>query len=82
MHGWDILKSDEEYVGKSVGIFGERFKENLRAPSPIYDHANTTGYQTRVDSYSIMGMEPHKIARTIKGAMYIRINDPSLNRNI
>ena len=29
-----------------------------------------------------MGREDHNIARTIKEAILIRVNDPSLNRNI
>ena len=62
--------------------FLERLKENLRDPSPIYDHANTTDHQTRVDNFSIVGREACSIIRTIKEAMNFRVNDPSLNRNI
>ena len=35
---------DEEYIGESSRTFGERFKEHLKAPSPIHDHFNTTGH--------------------------------------
>ena len=60
----------------------ERLKAHLRAPSSIYDHANTSGYHTKLDSFSIKGRESHTIAWTIKEAMFTRVNDPSLNRNI
>ena len=60
---------------------GERLKEHLRAPSPIYG-CSDPGHLTRVNNFSIVGRESHNLARTIKKAMYIRVNDPSLNRNI
>ena len=60
----------------------ERLEEHFSGPSSIYDHANTTGHHTRVDSFSVFSRESHNIARTIKEAMYIRVKDPSLNRNI
>ena len=28
---------DDEYIGESSRTFGERYKEHLKAPSPIYD---------------------------------------------
>ena len=59
----------------------ERLKEHLRATSPIYDHANTTGLHTRVDNFTVVGREVYDITRTIKEAMYIKVNDPSLNIN-
>ena len=31
---------------------------------------------------SLLGSKVHNIKRTIKEAIYIRVNDPSLNRNI
>ena len=52
------------------------------APSSIYDQANITGHHTRVDYFSSVVEESHTIARSIKEAMCIRVNDPSLNRNI
>ena len=39
-----MLECDEEYIGKSVRTYGERLKEYFRAPSPIYNHANTSGH--------------------------------------
>ena len=56
--------------------------EYIRALSVIYDHVKTTGHHTKVVHLSIVGREAHNITRTIKEAMYIRVNDPSLKRNI
>ena len=32
------LDCDDEYIWESSRTFGERFKEHLKAPTPIYDH--------------------------------------------
>ena len=54
----------------------------MTAPSPIYDHFNITGHEVSLDNFSIVGREDQSLARTIREAMLIRVNDPSLNRNI
>ena len=72
---------DDEYIGESSRTFGERFKEHLKAPSPIYNHENITGHDTTIQNFSIVGREDQKLIRTIKEAIYIRVNNPSLNRN-
>ena len=54
----------------------------MRVPSPIHHHYNTTGHELSLDNFSIVGREDQSIARTIKEAILIRVNDPSLNRNI
>ena len=48
----DRLKYDEEDIGVSSRTFGERFKEHLKAPSPIYDHSNSTGHMTTIENFS------------------------------
>ena len=73
---------EEEYIGESGRTFGERFREHMKAPSPIIDHQNTTGHEVSLDSFSNVGREDNSIARNIKEAIFIRVNDPSLNRNI
>ena len=73
---------EEEYIGESGRTFGERYREHMRAPSPIMDHKNTTGHEVILDNFSIVGREDNSIARNIKEAIFIRVNDPSLNRNI
>ena len=73
---------EEEYIGESGRTFAERLREHMRAPSPIHDHFNITGHEVSLDNFSKVGREDQSIARTIKEAMLIRVNDPSLNRNI
>ena len=70
------------YSGESLRTFGKGLEEPIRAPSPIYDHASITGYHTSLDNFTIVGRESHNLAGTIKETIYIRFNDPSLNRNI
>ena len=40
------------------------------------------GHHTSLHNFSIVGRESHKLTRTIKEAMYIRVKNPSFNRNI
>ena len=76
------LECDEEYIGESARTFGEKFREHLKVPSPIYDHSNITSHTTALDNFSIVGREGHNLMRLIKEAIYIRVNNPFLNRNI
>ena len=55
---------------------------HLKSPSPIFHHHNTTGHMTTVDNFRIIGREGQNMARDIKEAIYIRVNNPTLNRNI
>ena len=73
---------DDEYIGESSRTFGERYKEHLKAPSPIYDHHNITGHETSIENFSIVGRGDQNLIRAIKEAIYIRVNNPSLNNNI
>ena len=78
----DRVEYDKEYIGESSRTFEERFKEHLKAPSPIFDHYNITGHNVTIENFSIVGREDQNLMRTIKEALYIRVNNPSLNRNI
>ena len=78
----DRVECDEEYIGESSRTFGERFKEHIKAPSPIFDHYNITGHNVPIENFSIVGREDQNLMRTIKEALYIRVNNPILNRNI
>ena len=60
----------------------ERFKEHLKAPCPIYDHFNITGHNVTMENFSIVGREDQNLCRWIKEALFIRVNNPSLNKNI
>ena len=76
------VDSDDEYIGESSRTFGERYKEHLKTPSPMYDHYNITGHETSLENFSIVGRGDQNLIRAIKEAIYIRVNNPSLNRNI
>ena len=76
------MDCDEEYIDETARTFGERFKEHLKAPSPIHDHSNTTGHTTNISNFSIVGREEQNLSRLIKESMFIRVNNPSLNKNI
>ena len=78
----DRVECDEEYIGESARNFEERFKDHLKAPSLIHDHSNTSGLTVTIDNFSIVGREDQNLNRTIKEALYIRVNSPSLNRSI
>ena len=76
------LTCDEECIKQTSRTFGERFKEDLKEPSPINNLSNNTGHSTTQDNFQIIGREGHGIARTIKESIYIRVNNSTLNRNI
>ena len=76
------IDCNEEYIVESSKSFGERFKEHQKAPSPIYDHSNITGHQVTIENFNIVGREDQNLSRAIKEALYIRVNNPSLNKNI
>ena len=77
----DRVIHDEEYIAESSRTFGERFGEHLKPPSPIYHHCNITGHTTSLE-VSIVGREDQNLMRQIKEAVYIRVNNPCLNKNI
>ena len=72
----------EEYIGESARTFAERFKEHQKPPSPIHDHGNISGHTVTINNFTIIGREDQNLIRAIKEALFIRVNDPSLNRNI
>ena len=84
---WQIVKlwSDIQVWGgcvycESARTYGERLKEHLRAPSPIYDHDTITGHQISTDNFTNVGRESHNLITYLR--VNIGVNDPSLNRNI
>ena len=54
---YDKIDHDEEYIGESSRMFGERYIEHLKAPSPVFDHQNNSGYITSVENFRIIGRE-------------------------
>ena len=76
------LTCDDEYIGEISRTFGERFKEHLKDPSLIHHHSNNTGHYTTQENFQVIGREGHDIARNIKESIFIRVNNPNLNKNI
>ena len=77
----DRIDHEDKYIGESSRTFGERYKGHLKVPSPIFEHKSNTGHTTSVENFKIIGREGHILARTIKEAMYIKVNNPTLSRN-
>ena len=76
------LSCDDEYTGETFRTFGERFKEHLKDLSPIHHNSNHTGHPTSQNNFQIIGREGHGLARNIKESIFIRVNNPTLNRNM
>ena len=66
----DRVECDDEYIGESSRTFGERFKEHLKTPSPIFDHYNTTDHKVSLENFNMVGREEQNLMRTIKEALY------------
>ena len=78
----DKIDCNEKYIGESSRMLGERSREHLKAQSLIFDHQNNNGLITTVDNFRILGQEGNNMARAIKEATNIRMNNPTLNRKI
>ena len=76
------MDCEDEYIGESSRTFGERYNEHLKEPPPIFEHQSTTGHTSSVENFIIIAREGHNMARAIKEAKYIRVNNPTLNKNI
>ena len=76
------IKCPEAYIGESGMPLGDRIKEHLKAPLPFTTIAVFTGHQLSPECFNIIHQETQGPSRNIKEAMFIRVNDPSLNRNL
>ena len=76
------LTCDDEYIEETSSTFGERFKEHLKDPSPIHHYSNNIDHPTSKNNFQIIGREGDGLARNIKKSIFIRTNNPKLNRNI
>ena len=56
--------------------------KHLKASSPTYEHQSTTDHITYLDNFTIIAREVANIARAIKEAIYMSVNNPILTRNI
>ena len=70
------------YIGESSRSLGDRVKEHFKAPSPIHHHSVTTGHPMDPNQFNIVHKEVDCHSRTIKDAMFICVQDPTLNRNL
>ena len=64
-------------MGESGRTLGERIKEHVKTPSPIFHHQTASGHRTTMDNFKILGREENNMARTIKEAMFIRVQQPN-----
>ena len=64
----DRIDCEEEYIWESARTFEERYKEHLKAASPILECQNNTGHITSVENFKIIGREDHNMARAVKEA--------------
>ena len=71
------IECEDEYLGESSRTFGERHKEHLKTPSPIFEHPITNGHITTVENFKIIGRVGHNMVRAIKEALYLRVNNPT-----
>ena len=60
------LDCDEKYTGETSRIFGERYKEHLKAPYAIHHHSSQTGHPTSHNNFQMIGREGHNLARNIE----------------
>ena len=76
------IACSEEYIRETSGTLGERYKKHLKQPSPIHVHIQQTGHTSTTNNFNIIGRADQGLARSIKEAIYIRVNNLTLNRNI
>ena len=53
------LDCKDEYIREPARTFSERYKEPLKAPSPIHGHHTTNGHLTIMGNFSIIGRDRH-----------------------
>ena len=64
-----------------LGPLEKDSKEHLKETSPIHHHSNNTGHSTTQHNFQIIRREGHNLASNIKESIFIRVNNPTLNRN-
>ena len=64
------------------GILQRGLKNISRPLPPSMTILTISGHNVTIDNFEIVGREGQNLLRTIKEALYIRINNPSLNKNI
>ena len=78
----DKIDCEEEYIGESSRTFGEGDIRNIwRHHHPYLSNRTTLATQHSVENFKIIGREGHNMVRAVKEAIYLRVNNPKLNRN-
>ena len=72
------INCPEAYIGESGREQGEWVK-NISRPLPL---SSITALPLDSENFSIIHKEVHSHSRTIKETIFIRVNDPTLNRNL
>ena len=76
------INCTEAYIQESGRVLGDRIKEHLKTPSPIHHQSSFTGHPLSSQCFNIIHQETQGPSRNIKEAMFIHVNDPSLNSNL
>ena len=72
----------EEYIGETSRTWAERYKEHLKQLSPIYVHIQQTGHIPTTNNFNIHREGGPGPGQDLQEAIYIRVNNPTLNRNM
>ena len=70
------------YIGESGRSLGKRVKEHFKSSSPMCHHTTTTGHPLDPEQCNIVHKEVNSHSRMIKEAMFICMQNPTLNRNL
>ena len=57
-------------------------KDTKNIQKHLHQHLNIKAPLATVDNFSIIGREGHNLATAINEAIYIRVNNPTLNKNV
>ena len=74
------MLGDKPLPGTKPGFL--KSEKMLRFKLLYIDHFNNTGHSISVENFNIVGREDQNLKRAIKEALYIRVKNPSLNRNV
>ncbi len=74
---------DLSYIGETGRSVEERFAGHIRGQSAVHSHLNESQHTSPdLHDVQVLCKESNEIKRKIKEALYIKVNDPELNRNI
>ena len=77
-----ILTALKLYIGETGRALGDRSMNTQRLHPPSIFTATLQDITFNPDCFTIIQKKTHSSSRTIKEAMFIRVNDPTLNRNL